>query len=546
MLKEKTFKLTLAFFSGILLGLAFPPVPTGITAIFAFVFYFILLENLTSYGNAVRYSYLTFLVFNVITLYWAGGYTHCKDIYMMIAGGLLLLAHPIFLLIPILVWFFIRRNLGFNFAIITFPFLWVGFEYFHSSTEIGFPWLLLGNTQTYDLSIIQFASITGVYGISFWILILNVLIFLLYKKISSNQWEYLSLKFIFSIAGIIIIYLLPKIYGNYVLQKDDFKDTSEINIAVIQPNIDPFEKWTIDPDVPLEIILQQTNEIKNHDVDLAILPETAIPFYILHPNNINHFKRLKNKVDSLNVNLIVGIPDIHYYSANEIVPKSSKTSIDGDRYDTYNSSILLQPFSDNLQKYAKIILVPFAERVPFSETLSFLNAMEWNFGLGGWGIGKDTTVFSFITRNGDTAKFSNMICYESVIPGFVSSFAKKGAQFLTIITNDSWWGNTSGAYQHKQYAVLRAIENRRWVVQCANGGISCIIDPLGRIHQQSKLYEKIIIFGKVGTRNELSFYTKYGNWFSEFIVIFCAIFITAVISKKFYLYIRKKNENGIH
>ncbi|MBI4811184.1 MAG: hypothetical protein HY800_07075, partial [Ignavibacteriales bacterium] len=113
-MKEKTFRILLASISGVMLGFAYPPVTTGITSIFAFVSLFILFETITSYGRVFRYSYLTFFIFNLIGMYWAGGFTHCKDLYMMIAGGLLLIAHPFFFYVPIAVWMLIRRNLSFK------------------------------------------------------------------------------------------------------------------------------------------------------------------------------------------------------------------------------------------------------------------------------------------------------------------------------------------------------------------------------------------------------------------------------------------------
>ncbi|MDI6766293.1 MAG: apolipoprotein N-acyltransferase, partial [Bacteroidota bacterium] len=511
----RSYKLFLAALSGVLLGAAFPPIPTGITAAFAFIPFFLLFESIDDYAKAFRYSYTTFFVFNLTAMYWVGGFTHCKDVYMIIAGLLLLLAHPIFFYVPIVIWMFIKRSLGFKFSIITFPFLWVGFEYIHSLTEIGFPWLTLGNTQTYDVAIIQIASVTGVYGISFWLLWLNVIGFVLFTKLAIKAWNIFSWNSFRYILLFLLIYFLPKFYGNHVLESPSLHSAKTIKVAAIQPNIDPFEKWTVNPEEPLDNIQRQTNEIVNKQVDLVLWPETAMPFYILHPNNRYHFEKIKFQVDTMNINLLTGIPDIHYFKNGEMIPKSSKISIDGQWYETYNSSMLLQPGSDVIQKYAKIVLVPFAERVPFSEALSFLNAAQWNFGLGGWARGKDTTVFQFSALNGEPVKFSNMICYESVIPSLVSAFVKEGAQFLTIITNDSWWGNTSGAYQHKQFAVLRAIENRRWVVQCANGGISCFIDPYGRMMHETKLFTQTIVHGEVELRDEKTFYTENGDWFAE-------------------------------
>jgi apolipoprotein N-acyltransferase len=215
-------------------------------------------------------------------------------------------------------------------------------------------------------------------------------------------------------------------------------------------------------------------------------------------------------------------------------------------YNSWNSSILLQPNDDTIQKYSKIKLVPFAERVPWSDVLSFMNAMYWNFGLGGWAVGEDTTVFQFKTRNTTSVFFSNLICYESIYPGFTSEFVRKGAQFLTIITNDSWWGNTSGAYQHKQYAIFRAIENRRWIARCANGGISCFIDPFGRVVESSELFTQKILYGNIVPNNVLTFYSQHGDWFAESCLIVSLLALMACVGKIFYFKIRKEQEDEIH
>ncbi len=118
-----------------------------------------------------------------------------------------------------------------------------------------------------------------------------------------------------------------------------------------------------------------------------------------------------------------------------------------------------------------------------------------------------------------------MVCYESIFPEFVSSFVNRGAEFLVFITNDSWWGNTSGARQHCQFAVLRAIENRRWVVRCANGGISCFIDPFGRIIDKTQMYTEASITGSIEPRTELTFYSRHGDWLPRIAAIVAAFMI---------------------
>jgi apolipoprotein N-acyltransferase len=140
-----------------------------------------------------------------------------------------------------------------------------------------------------------------------------------------------------------------------------------------------------------------------------------------------------------------------------------------------------------------------------------------------WGIGKDTIVFSAPLRTGHVVRFSSLICYESVYPDFVRQFVKRGAQFLVIITNDSWWGNTSGAYQHVSYASFRAVENRRWIVRSANGGISGLIDPTGKIHDETKLYSLATIHGTIVSRDGMTFYARHGDIFAILCVAGTAI-----------------------
>ena len=539
-------KVSFAILSGVMLGLSFPPFETGVFAAAAFVLFFILFDYIESYRESFLYSYLTFFVFNLITLFWAGGFTHGKDLYLMVAGFMLLVAHPMFFCVPVLVWAAFRRQFGYKAALYTFPFFWVAFEYTHAHTEVSFPWLILGNSQTYDLAAIQFASFTGAYGISFWLLCLNVLLYILYVKISVKDWKVLSFRTIAAGIGILLLYLLPKFYGNHVLNVPATNEQTSLRVGIVQPNIDPFVNWERNADPQISILQKLTNEVVQQQVDLVLWPETAVPFYILSENNLHYFNVIKHQVDSLGIHLLTGIPDIVYYRAGDVVPKSSKTAQDGQRYDSFNSSMLLIPNSNEVQKYAKMLLVPFAERVPFSEELSFLNAMQWNFGLGGWNFGKEATVFSFRTNTLPDVKFSNMICYESVYPGFVANFVKKGAQFLTVITNDSWWGNTSGAYQHKQIAVLRAVENRRWIIQCANGGISCFIDPFGHIVQPTSLYTQAIIAGDIEPKTELTFYSKNGDWFAELCFVLSAFLLAATLGKKFYMNIRTRQMNEVH
>jgi apolipoprotein N-acyltransferase len=167
-------------------------------------------------------------------------------------------------------------------------------------------------------------------------------------------------------------------------------------------------------------------------------------------------------------------------------------------------------------------MVPIAERVPYAEVFHYLDFLRWGVGIGGWQIGRDTTVF-FHEKTG--TRFSTIICYESTYPAFVTEFVRKGAQFIALITIDSWWGHMSGAYQHQQFAVFRAVENRRWIARCAAGGISCFIDPYGRAYDRTGLFKQTSIIRTIGRSEELTVYSRRGDWFAQtcvFVSLLCA------------------------
>jgi apolipoprotein N-acyltransferase len=515
--------LVLAFSAGVLLGLSFPlpwawvsALPLDYLACIAFVPFLLVLDRLNSYWQSTRYAYLTFFVFNAVTLYWVGGFTHGQDMYLMLSGAALVVAHPLFFLIPTFAYCFVKKHLGTATALVFLPFIWVGFEWLHSLGQIGFPWLTLGNSQTYAIDRIQFISFTGVYGISFWILVLNAIVYFAYLKFARLEWKLISRQSLFAGVALLALLIIPEIHGRFVLSSNDSHGRSGVvRVGMIQPNTDPWKKWEINPENELRNYLQMTTDLAAEGPQLVIWPETAIPFRILLGKYSASYHRVKQRIDSLGFALLTGYPETFFYQAASAPPGSRP--IEGTKmyYDDFNAIMLLQPKVDSIQKYSKMKLVPFAERVPYAERLSFLvDAVKWNVGISGWGIGKDTTVF-FLKKDGTNIRFSGMVCYESIYPDLVSAFVRKGAQFLVIITNDSWWGNTSGVYQHLEYATLRAIENHRAIARCANGGISCFIDRYGRISEARDLYTQAILVGDVQLSDVQTFYSRHGDVFAR-------------------------------
>jgi apolipoprotein N-acyltransferase len=236
----------------------------------------------------------------------------------------------------------------------------------------------------------------------------------------------------------------------------------------------------------------------------------------------------ENIVDSIytflrknNVYLITGMPDVRYYfKGDKMPPDVVKGEQENSYYTIYNGILLFAPDSWRVQRYGKIKLVPFGERVPFVDTFPFLgDLIKWGVGISGWNIGRNTANFSmpYLTRQSsnnkifqsDSIHITSLVCYESIYPYFVTNFVKRGAELITVVTNDSWYGKSSGPYQHKDISILRAVENRRTVIRAANGGISCVIDPLGRTKIQSELFTKTYIVADVSLEDTETFFTKY-------------------------------------
>jgi apolipoprotein N-acyltransferase len=205
------------------------------------------------------------------------------------------------------------------------------------------------------------------------------------------------------------------------------------------------------------------------------------------------------------------MPDLIYYKPGDKMPVDVKYSNTGNYYyATYNSVLLFSPTGREIERYGKSKLVPFGERVPFVDQLPFLrDFIKWSVGISDWNIGRDTAVFKVPLAHNDTLKINSLVCYESIYPYYIEPFINRGANLISVVTNDSWYGNSSGPYQHKEMSVLRAIENRKTVIRAANGGISCIIDPLGKTLDESKMFTKTQITGDIFIQENETFFSKY-------------------------------------
>lgn len=545
--RSKVLPYFLAALSGILLGLSFPPSPLYTLAYVAFFPLFYLYESTERIEKQLLFSYITLFAFHCVTLYWVGGYVVGKDLWMMLAGGALLILHPLFYLpfiaLALLAWKKGGRALWY----IAFVVFWISFEYLHALTEYAFPWITLGNSQAYDTARIQIAEYTSVYGLSFIILSFNCTFYELTRYLFNGGK--VQRKNIFLLSTILLfIFLVPYIFGSFVIKQYMDEPTMHVTIGVVQANIDPWQKWGaeqgtyVTPEQQIEIHLKDSKLLAQSEIDLLIWPETAIPIHIFLPRYSSLLYHIQKTIDSIGVPVFTGVPTYSIYTEENAPVTAERIGESSLYFESYNSTVLFDQRGIPRTIYRKIILVPFAERIPYAEIFRFLiQPLKWNVGISSWGKGSDTVIYELPMKGNRRAKFAGMICYESVFPHFVREFVRRGAEFLVIVTNDSWWGNTSGAYQHAAYASFRAVETRRWIVQAANGGISMVIHPIGSVQQRTELYQQTTMKATLFTRSDETFYVRHGDVFAQGILL-CGI---GIIFFLIYKATWKKNY-GIH
>jgi apolipoprotein N-acyltransferase len=541
-------RLSFAVLSGAMLGFSFPPFDLGILACFGLVPLLVVLQGVRSTKRALWYVYVAMLVFHAISINWTGGFVHANDPYMMIAGSLTILVHPLFYFIPMGIFLLIRRQFKEHLALIILPILWVGYEFSHSLTEWSFPWLTLGNSQTYDLSRIQFIEYTGVWGLSLWVLVINILAYHLCLRLRYGMAGIRSLATQLLGFSILLVYIAPSIHGLVVLSGADTPEPGSptphpVTVGIIQSNVDPWDKWKANGFETYSLYMQLTESLLDSAgvsrPDIVLWPETAFPFDVLGVQNKELLASLHDRLGVWRISLLTGLPHKIVYHDSTTAPGSARRDKKtGERYDWYNAAGYIDPLKPDPQWYGKKKMVPFAERIPYANVFSFVDFLRWEVGIGGWQIGPEMTIFS--DARTDT-RFSTIICYESTYPGFVADFVRRGAQFISLITIDSWWGKMSGAFQHQQISVLRAVENRRWIARCAVGGISCYIDPYGRAHDKTEMFTQRALSKTIEKRDALTWYTAHGDLLGEIMLWLTGAFAAAGFGQAF---LKRKRKLG--
>ena len=525
----------LLILSGIILGISFPPFPFPFTLLIfvGLIPYFVVIKKRTTLVSINKATFLFSFIFSIITIYWVGSWSSEADPFLMMAGAALLLAYPCVMLIPSTLYYLAKKVFPKIDVLWLFPVSWVTLEYLLSLTDLRFPWLLLGHGLAKFNLFIQGADIVGTFGLSLTTAYINVLIYKSYFGRKKSAKYNLRPALVAS-----VIFLVFLIYGIYKVSSFKISDR-KIKVGIVQPDLNPWDKWkTRNLNQLLKNYLDLSQECINKDAELILWPETALPVYAFGGTFPFVEDSIFNFINRNNVSLLTGMPDCVYYYGKAKLPEHAKYSESGNfYYTTYNAVLGLNPGIRQIQRYGKMKLVPIGERVPFVDQFAFLgDIFKWGVGITSWNVGQDTTVFKIFNNSLDTINIGGLVCYESVDPAFVSAFVLKGAEMITVVTNDSWYGKSSGPYQHKDFAILRAVENRRSVVRCANGGVSCIINAKGEILAETEMFNKTTLVGEVPIQDEKTFYTQN----PLIIPVICSVFSFWIFGMNILIWLKKK------
>ncbi|MFC1692803.1 apolipoprotein N-acyltransferase [Candidatus Latescibacterota bacterium] len=480
--------------SGLLLCCSFPPVGLGFLAYVAIVPMFFVVESSNLRAVSV-YAWISGLVFLGLSLSWI---RHITWVGMILA--VLILA--LFYAIPFICAKFLSEFKPWL-GLLIFPFSIAGIEWIRSFDQLAFPWMIIGNSQTYYPWLIQFADITSAYGVSCWVAAVNVSVYILIKKRSTGRFILLTLLFV-----------VPLIYSRIVLHRST-SSGNQITVALIQGNVTPEEKWGYNMrEWNINLYRSLSIEAAACDPDLIVWPETAIPSYLSEHSPSR--SKIHSLVDSLNIPVFTGVP-----------------TEDINTEETWNSAGLFIPGEEEIRRYHKIHLVPFGEAIPLDNIFPILRKID--FDQANWNEGAETVVF----EPPGLPPFNAAICFESIFPDLIRKFIVKGSQFIVVITNDIWFGPFASPIQHAMISVMRAIEFHRPIIRCANTGISMIIDSNGNIVKRTETFKRTTLVGSIVPSQEKTVYARFGNIFSLVSFVIFAISNIYCFIIRYYASVRK-------
>lgn len=465
-----------------------------------------LVAQQSTFWRSYGWLYLATLVWNGASVWWIQGAT---------IGGMLGAVFAMAACMTLVLTLVVQgaRRWGWSWGVWALLFGWLGFEYFFHNSEIAWPWLTLGNGLASAPWAIQWYEYTGVLGGSLWVLLVNLLFYAIL-----TSWRGARSRQLWWMGGSAVLLLFePFVLSRALLpSEEEVRQAEPIEVVVVQPNVDPWrEKFGGLTDVEqIERMLSLAQGKITPATRLIAMPETAIPsaIWLQQLGESTQLSLLRSFVGKYpQCHILVGGTLLRFYDTIDAPTPTARALPDHQGwYDAYNAALWFSDSLHNPAYYYKSKLVVGVEMMPYPQLFRFLDHISIDLGgmVGVLGTQPDRSVFW--TR--DSVGVAPIICYESVFGDFCTGYVRNGANLLAVITNDGWWGNTPGHRNHFNYAKLRAIETRRWLVRSANTGISGIIDPAGRVTERRGWWVQDAFRAEVYPQTVRTFYVQWGDY----------------------------------
>ncbi|MFR9534591.1 MAG: apolipoprotein N-acyltransferase [Rikenellaceae bacterium] len=477
-------------------------------------------DSRKGWWSVFRHALLIFVLWNVATIWWIWNATPVGPVAATIASSTLSM-------IAFMTFHTLSKRTTKALSYTLFISLWIALEYWYTetSTNLSWPWLLLGNGFSSDIWAIQWYEYTGLFGGSLWVLLSNVI---LYESIQARR---LSMNLAAAAVMAIPLAISAVMYATYQEPAE-----GSIKVTVVQPNIH-FGREDRPGDREQAENLLELAAMGSEDSDFVLMPECAFPSYI-YTNNLNRNPFVEQIREVMGENyshaaLISGVSTVKFYSEGTQSATARKNN--SGYYDVFNSAIYL-PQSGSAKLHHKAKLVIGTESMPFASLLKKFDSLIIDLGgsLGQLGVGTERVVFEDPAATVGTA-----ICYEALYGAYYGEFVKGGAEAMFIISNDCWWDNTPG-YRHLfSMSALRAVEHRRAIARSANTGISGFISSRGDCLERMEWDERGVLDGTVALNSRITFYTQHGDYIARI-----AIFI-AILSLLNYMVFRIRRKNHL-
>ena len=388
--------------------------------------------------------------------------------------------------------------------------LFVLLEWIQTWALTGFPWELLGYSQFRNLPLLQTASLTGVYGLSFLIILVNGSLAQIIVHAAGPDRRRLGVAKVAAIAVPPVLLVVAALIFGYARLADDADDESrQTRIGIVQGNVPQEMKWKPNrSSLTTARYVELARELAHTDsADLIIFPETALPFWFGDPARVREREQVVELARQISTPLLVG-----------------SLGFDSKRGTLYNRGFLLDESGRIRDAADKVHLVPFGEYLPLPWLFQFMEGLTAESGQ--FAPGEEG--HKILNIPGRNLPFGVFICYESVFPEISRTLARLGASFLVNTTNDAWFGETAAPYQHLSMAVLRAVETGLPIVRVANTGISALISPSGQIAGATALFETATMVVSLAPTKGTTIYVRYGDWF----LVLCALFLGGAIAMR--------------